>query len=131
MVGRAISSGIVVIAPGGRVYVGKVANDYGDYKWSFAKGRVEAGLSLEENAPKELQEEMGLEARIVGDLGDYRGDTGTTHFFLGEVTGGDPADFGPETDEVRLVTREEARKLLNKKRDHLVLDELNRQRPGG
>lgn len=129
MVGPAISSGVVVIAPDGCVYVRKVANDYGGYKWSFAKGRVEPGFSLEENALKELQEEMGLEARIVGDLGAYPGDTGTTHFFLGEVTGGDPAAFGPETDEVRLVTREEARKLLNKKRDQLVLEELNRQRP--
>lgn len=131
MVGHAISSGVVVIARNGCVYVRKVANDYGGYKWSFAKGRVEPGLSLEENALKELQEEMGLEARIVGDLGDYVGDVGTTRFFLGEVTGGDATTFGPETEEVRLVTRAEARKLLNKKRDWLVLDELNRQRPAG
>ena len=54
-------------------------------------------VALEENALKELHEEMGLEARIVGRLGDYKGDTGTTRFFLGEVTGGDTDALGPET----------------------------------
>ena len=35
----------MVIADDGRVYVRKVANDYGGYKWSFAKGKMEPGLS--------------------------------------------------------------------------------------
>jgi 8-oxo-dGTP pyrophosphatase MutT (NUDIX family) len=126
---KVTSSGVVVITDDGRVHVRKVANNYGGYKWSFAKGKLEPGLSVEENALKELREEMGLEARIVGCLGDYKGDTGTTRFFLGEVTGSDTTAFGPETEEVRLVTREEARTLLNRKPDWLALDELNRQRP--
>lgn len=120
------SSGVVVFASDGRVYVRKVTHDFGGYKWSFAKGQVELGLLPEENALKELREEMGLEARIVGVLGDYKGDTGTTRFYLGEGTGGDATAYGTETEEVRLVTHEEARKLLNKERDQRVLEDLYR-----
>ena len=120
------STGVVVTTSDDRVYIRKVTNSYGGYKWSFAKGRVEAGLELEENALKELHEEMGIEARIVGHLGDYKGDTGTTRFYLGERTGGDTNAHGSETKEVRLVTHEEARKLLNKERDLRVLEDLYR-----
>jgi hypothetical protein len=69
---------------------------------------------------------MGLEARIVGTLGDYPGDTGTTRFFIGEPIGGDITRFGHETDEVLLAPYEQARKLLNKDRDGQVLDDLYR-----
>ena len=80
---------------------------------------------------RELREEMGLEARIIGVLGDYKGTTGITRFYVGEVTGGDPGAHGEETDEVRLVPREEASRLLNMPRDRRVLDDLCRWRPSG
>jgi len=118
------STGVVILDPDGRVYVRKVAGGFGGYDWSFAKGRVEDGVSLEEKALRELREEMGLEARIIGVLGDYRGTTGTTRLFVGEVTGGDPCVHGEETELVRLVPREKARALLNTRRDRRVLDDL-------
>jgi 8-oxo-dGTP pyrophosphatase MutT (NUDIX family) len=121
---RVTSSGVVLLDPEGRVYVRKVAGGFGGYDWSFAKGRLEPGLSSEENALRELREEMGLEARIVGVLGDYEGTTGVTRFYVGEVTGGDPSTHGEETDEVRLLPREEARALLNVARDRRILDDL-------
>ena len=92
-----VTSTGVVVATDERVYVRKVANEFGGYKWSFAKGKMEHGLTHEENALKELQEEMGLEAKIVGCLGDYKGDTGTTRYYLGEFIGGDITAHGPET----------------------------------
>ena len=127
--GQVTSSGVVLLDSEGRVYVRKVAGGFAGYDWSFAKGRLEPGLSSEENALRELREEMGLEARIVGVLGDYEGQTGFTRFFVGEVTGGDPSAHGEETDEVRLVPQEEARALLNVRRDRGVLDDLYRWRP--
>ncbi len=123
MTAQVTSTGVVVRASDGRVYIRKVAGGYGGYLWSFAKGRVEPGLTLEENALKELREEMGLEARIVGVLGDYPGDTGTTRFYIGEATGS-LTDFGPETEEVRVASYDEARELLNRDRDKKVLDDL-------
>jgi 8-oxo-dGTP pyrophosphatase MutT (NUDIX family) len=127
--GRVTSSGVVLLDAEGRVYVRKVAGGFGGYDWSFAKGRLEPGVSSEENALRELREEMGLEARIVGVLGDYEGTTGVTRFYVGEVTGGDPGAHGEETEEVRLVAREEARALLNVARDRRVLDDLYRWQP--
>ena len=100
------SSGVLVRSEDGRIYIRKVRGDYGGYRWSFAKGHIEPGLSVEENALEELREEMGLNARITGLLGDYAGDSGITRFFVGEVAGGDITRFGPETEEVRLVTYE-------------------------
>ena len=113
-----------MVRQGERVYIRKVKGGYGGYDWSFAKGRVEPGLSLEQNALKELKEEMGIEARIVGVLGDYPGDTGVTRFFIGEFAGGDITAFGPETEKVQLATFSEARALLNRDRDKQVLDDL-------
>ena len=127
--GRVTSSGVVLLDTEGRVYVRKVAGRFGGHDWSFAKGRLEPGVSSEENALRELREEMGLEARIVGVLGDYEGTTGVTRFYVGEVTGGDPTAHGKETEVVWLVTREEARELLNVGRDRRVLDDLYRGRP--
>ena len=123
------SSGVVILDPDGLRLRAQGGGVFGGYDWSFAKGQVEPGLSLEENALRELREEMGLEARIVGVLGDYEGTTGITRFYVGEVTGGDPGAHGKETDEVRLVPREEARALLNVRRDRRVLDDLYRWRP--
>ena len=68
---RVTSSGVVLLDRDGLVYIREVAGGFGGYDWSFAKGRLEPGISLEENALRELREEMGLEARIVGELGDY------------------------------------------------------------
>ena len=122
------SAGVVIVSSDARIYVRKVAGGYGGYEWSFAKGQVEPGVSLEQTALNELREEMGLEARLLSVLGDYKGTTGTTRFYVGEVTGGDPTSHGSETDEVRLVSREEARKLLNMPRDRRVLNDIYRQR---
>jgi 8-oxo-dGTP pyrophosphatase MutT (NUDIX family) len=124
MPGDVNASGVVVVASDGRVYVRKVAGGFGGYVWSFAKGRVKPGLSLEQSALEELREEMGLEARIVEVVGDYEGDVTTTRFYLGELVGGNASGFErDETDEVRLVTHKEARKLLNRRRDRDVLDD--------
>jgi 8-oxo-dGTP pyrophosphatase MutT (NUDIX family) len=128
------SAGVVVFSEDGRVYVRIPTDEFGGYKWSFAKGRLEAALSIEQNALRELREEMGLEARIVGVIGDYKGDTSVTRFFLGEETGGDITRYGSETEEVRLASYEEARKLLNKPRDKQVLEDalrLRRSLPSG
>ena len=117
------SAGVIIIEDDGRIYVRKVTNAFAGYKWSFAKGRVEAGVSVEQTALNELREEMGLEAKLLRVLGDYKGQTGITRFFLGEATGGDTSSHGSETEEVRLVSRVEARGLLNVARDRQVLDD--------
>ena len=123
MSAQVTSTGVVVRSSDGRVYIRKVAGGFGGYKWSFAKGRLEPGLSEEENALKELREEMGLEAKIVGVLGDYPGDTGTTRFFIGEATGVTPRASAPKPRQSSWQPTKR-RELLNRPRDQQVLDDL-------
>lgn len=39
-----------------------------ELKWKFCGGKVRAGLSLEENAIREAQEEIGLEVKLIKPL---------------------------------------------------------------
>jgi ADP-ribose pyrophosphatase YjhB (NUDIX family) len=77
--------------------------------WTFPKGWVgdHSDDSLETNALREVKEEGGVEAKVVGDLGEvqyfvrwqeaniYK----TVHWFLMEYISGDPADHDHEVDE--------------------------------
>jgi hypothetical protein len=49
---------------------------------------------------------------------------GRSRFYIGEVTGGDIVAFGPETEEMRLTTYQEATALLNRARYKQVLDDV-------
>jgi len=57
--------------------------------WLFPKGHIEGEESLEEAALREVREELGLEARILGKAGmvrfSYGGDDYEVHFFVMEV----------------------------------------------
>jgi 8-oxo-dGTP diphosphatase len=62
------SAGGVVFRPteSGYEFVAVQRARHGD--WSLPKGHIEAGESKEEAAIREVKEETGIEARIVGDL---------------------------------------------------------------
>jgi ADP-ribose pyrophosphatase YjhB (NUDIX family) len=79
--------------------------------WALPKGMKEEGEDAETAALREVREETGLEAEIVGSLEPitywfvwapeqvrYRK---TVHFFLMRMTGGDPSPDAFEVAEVR------------------------------
>lgn len=86
--------------------------------WSFPKGHVEAGESVEQAVLRELKEETGLDVRIIKPLPD--------HFYLspfeGEVTTlmflAEPIDANQEmrteyaNDKLRWVAIDEVSQLL-------------------
>lgn len=60
-------------------------------QWVLPKGHIEEGETLREAAVREVYEETGVWARIVGDLGDatwsVNGSAVTTRFFLMQAVG--------------------------------------------
>lgn len=114
-VGKPRAFGGVVVAPDGRLLLREVAGHYDGYVWSFAKGRPEPDESPRATALREVQEEMGVQARILLPLpGTYGGTTTRSHFFLMLA---DPAKVdltwrSRETLGLRWVLPEEAQRLI-------------------
>jgi ADP-ribose pyrophosphatase YjhB (NUDIX family) len=64
-----VAVGAVVVDRSGRVLLVQRAREPAAGTWTVPGGRVEQGESLETAALRELREETGLEARVVGSLG--------------------------------------------------------------
>jgi ADP-ribose pyrophosphatase YjhB (NUDIX family) len=115
------ASGAIVIEPDGRVWTISPTNGYGA-KNTFAKGRLEAGLTPQENAIKEIFEETGLKVRIVGALGSFEGDTTLTRMYIAVRESGTPAEMGWESQAVNLSPVQYALSSLDKARDKYILN---------
>lgn len=122
------AAGCLVVEPDGRIWLVSPTNEFGGYKNTFPKGGVENGLSHQQNAMKEVFEEAGLQVKIHSFLGDFEGDTSSTRYYIAHRTGGEPwktdtdATGFKETDNVKLVSLDEAKSILNKSRDQKILD---------
>ena len=65
------AAGMLLFTPDGKLVVVDPAGQYGGYQTTFPKGTQEDGMSLQATAVKEVYEETGFKARILGHLGDY------------------------------------------------------------
>lgn len=103
----------LVLWDGSRLLLREPTGHFGGYRWTFPKGRVDAGETDEAAALREAREETGYAARILGELpGRFTGATTETRFFVGEAVG-EPAPFDPrETAALRWATLEEAAVLI-------------------
>ena len=99
--------------------------------WSFPKGKLDRGETLEDAALREVEEETGLRCRLVSALActaytDHKGRDKVACYYLMDAVGG-RFHAGSEVDEVRWVTIDEALDLLSYRRDRALLrafDEL-------
>jgi 8-oxo-dGTP pyrophosphatase MutT (NUDIX family) len=91
-----------------------------DETWTLPKGTPKEGETVEETALREVREETGIQARIVGDLGSIqysfgrrgvRYDKEVRHFLM-EATGGDVSLHDAEYDEARWFGLTEAARRL-------------------
>ena len=116
------SSGGVVYRRGeaGYEFVAVQRARHGD--WSLPKGHIEAGESREEAAIREVKEETGIEARIVGDLQEVvyfyrRSKEGLTrksvYYYLMEAVTEELGGPNWEVSEARWVPMSEADGLLS------------------
>ena len=104
--------------------------------WSFPKGKLEAGETLEEAARREVEEETGLSCRLIRFIGhteyvDRKGRPKAVAYWVMEATGG---SFTPnfEVDQMRWAGLEEAGRLLTYPRDRelvAVLDAADQVEP--
>ena len=109
---RPILAASVAVFRDGRVLIATRTKPPGAGVWSLPSGLVEAGETIEEAALRELMEEVGVEARIIGFNRHVqridRDDQGRVrhHFvvasFVGVWTAGE-AQTGPEAGDVRWV----------------------------
>lgn len=96
--------------------------------WTFPKGKVDAGETLEETALREVEEETGYRCRLVRPLGctayaDRRGRDKVACYWIMDVQGG-RFKPGDEVDEIRWVTVDEAFEILSYRRDRALLRSL-------
>lgn len=99
--------------------------------WSLPKGKLEEGEGFEEAALREVEEEIGFTARLLGELPpvsylDRKARTKLVRYWVMEPLEG---EFSPhdEVDELRWLTRREAADLLTYDHDRELVDEALRR----
>jgi 8-oxo-dGTP pyrophosphatase MutT (NUDIX family) len=104
--------GGVVINQAREVLLREPTDHYHGLIWTFPKGKPRTGETPEQTALREVWEETGVHAVIVDKIpGTFGGSRTSSEYFLMhpvEETG----SFDHETQSIRWVSREEARRLV-------------------
>lgn len=127
------SYGGVLFSSEGQFLLREPVNHLAGYVWTWPKGTPEKGETPAQTALREVHEETGYRARIIGILPKaYLGTTRTTAFFLMEPVGEQGAIIN-ETAQTRWVSYEEAFRLIKlskhsigRNRDHAILKDALR-----
>lgn len=106
--------------------------------WSFPKGKLEPGETVEETALREVTEETGLKCRIIGRLATSRYNYRTrraepprpkvVHYFLMERVSGRIRVPGDEIDQAAWFDLDEAARVLTYSNDRKLLKLLSPNR---
>lgn len=105
---------------GPELVLGRRRRDRDQAIWSLPKGTPDGDETPEETALREVNEETGLEVRILDTVGDIRYRfvrdgcriDKVVQYYLMEPTGGDLADHDHEFEEVRWFALGEAEAVM-------------------
>ncbi len=126
----ALAYGGVVCDDDGRVLLCEPAGHFDGYVWTFPKGRGRDGESSIEVALREVLEETGYRARVIGRIPQlFVGSTSETIYYLMRPHGQRTKPDARETQSIRWATPAEARALIaqttnpvGRRRDLAVLE---------
>jgi ADP-ribose pyrophosphatase YjhB (NUDIX family) len=121
------SGGVVIDVDTGRVALVKNRRErrQGSRGWTWPKGRIDVGEGPLYAAIREIKEECGVLAEPLGLVTVLRTRRALRHYYVfAKIRGGLP--FTNETLDVRWVSLSKARRLLDRKRDLVVLKEARR-----
>ena len=132
---RAVSAGGVVLAelrPDAPVALVAHRSARGSLQWTLPKGAQEPGESVEQTALREVREETGLEAELVGALDtiDYWFVWAPeqtryhkfVHYFLMRAVGGDFAEHDHEMEDAAWFEPARAREQMSFANERRLLD---------
>jgi 8-oxo-dGTP pyrophosphatase MutT (NUDIX family) len=114
------AGGLVVRRQGGLLQIVVVHRPM-QQDWSFPKGKLEAGETLEVAALREVREETGMTCELLRFIGhteyvDRKGRQKTVAYWIMAATGG-LFSKNEEVDELRWLHLNEASRLLSYQRD--------------
>jgi 8-oxo-dGTP pyrophosphatase MutT (NUDIX family) len=132
---RAVSAGGVVLAeprPDAPVALVAHRSVRGALQWTLPKGAREDGETVEQTALREVREETGLEAELIGPLDtiDYWFVWAPektryhkfVHYFLMRAVGGDFAEHDHEMEEAAWFEPAQARRRMSFANERKLLD---------
>jgi 8-oxo-dGTP pyrophosphatase MutT (NUDIX family) len=132
---RAVSAGGVVLAelrPDAPVALVAHRSVRGSLQWTLPKGAQEPGESVEQAALREVREETGLEAELIGPLDtidywfvwapDQTRYHKFVHHFLMRAVGGDFAEHDHEMEDADWFEPAQARRRMSFANERRLLD---------
>jgi ADP-ribose pyrophosphatase YjhB (NUDIX family) len=119
--GKRFASGAIIHEDDGRIWLVHPTNEFGGYKATFPKGKVDSGLNPRANAIKEAYEESGLKIQLLAHAADVERSTSHTRYYHAKRVGGNPQDMGWESQAVSLVPKDQLASVCNHPNDAVLV----------
>ena len=124
--GLPAGSGALIESMDGKGYwVVSPTNKFGGYENTLPKGKMDKGLSMQQNAMKEVFEETGLKVKIIDHIDDLMSPYSKTRYYIAKHEAGVPGGMGWESQAVHWVPKDKIVSFLkNPDESKMVADYL-------